>query len=125
MNSGYSGPPAAPVAAGLAGRCPRCGQGRLFKGYLEVRPRCEICDLDFAFADSGDGPAIFIMMLVGFIVVGGALAVEILYRPPMWVHMAIWIPLTLGLALGCLRPLKGLMIAQQYARGAREGRLSS
>ncbi len=123
MSSGYSGPPASPVSAGLAGRCPRCGEGRLFQGYIKVRPRCEACDFDFA--DSGDGPAVFIMMLVGFIVVGGALAVEILYRPPMWVHMAIWIPLTLGLALGMLRPLKGLMIAQQYAKGAREGRIST
>ncbi len=125
MNSGYSGPPASPIAAGLAGRCPRCGQGRLFQGYLKVRPRCETCDLDFAFADAGDGPAIFIMMLVGFIVVGGALTVEILYHPPMWVHMALWIPLTLGLALGILRPLKGLMIGQQYAKSAGQGRLSS
>lgn len=125
MRSGYTGPLASPLAAGLAGRCPRCGQGRLFQGYLKVRPRCEKCDLDFAFADSGDGPAIFIMMLVGFIVVGGALTVEILYRPPMWVHMALWIPLTLGLALGILRPLKGLMIGQQYAKSAGQGRLSS
>lgn len=125
MSSGYSGPPASPVSAGLAGRCPRCGQGRLFQGYIKVRPRCEACDLDFAFVDSGDGPAVFIMMLVGFVVVGGALAVEILFKPPMWVHLMLWIPLTLGLALGMLRPLKGLMIAQQYARGAREGRLSS
>ena len=124
MRPSYDGVPASPIGAGLAGRCPRCGQGRLFRGYLKVRPRCETCDLDFAFADSGDGPAIFIMMIVGFIVVGGALTVEILYRPPMWVHLALWIPLTLLLALGCLRPLKGLMIAQQYARGAREGRLS-
>ena len=124
MSARYDGPPASPIAAGLAGRCPRCGQGPLFQGYIKVRPRCETCDLDFAFADSGDGPAVFIMMLVGFIVVGGALAVEILYRPPMWVHMALWIPLTLLLALGILRPLKGLMIAQQYAKSAGQGRVS-
>jgi uncharacterized protein (DUF983 family) len=90
-----------------------------------LRPTCETCGLDFGFADSGDGPAIFIMLIVGFIVVGGALTVEVLYRPPIWMHLLLWLPLTLVLALGLLRPLKGLMIAQQYAKDAREGRLSS
>jgi uncharacterized protein (DUF983 family) len=90
-----------------------------------LRPKCETCGLDFGFADSGDGPAIFIMLIVGFIVVGGALTVEVLYRPPIWMHLLLWLPLTLVLALGLLRPLKGLMIAQQYAKDAREGRLSS
>ncbi len=108
----------------FGGRCPRCGQGKLFQGYLKVRPRCEHCGLDYAFADSGDGPAVFIILLVGFIVVGGALAVEVLYAPPLWVHMLLWIPLTFLLALGALRPLKSLMISLQYHRQAREGRLS-
>jgi uncharacterized protein (DUF983 family) len=125
MSDWKDGPPATPLAAGLRGHCPRCGQGRLFQGYLHLRPACDVCSLDFAFADSGDGPAIFIMMIVGFIVVGGALTVEMLFRPPMWLHLALWLPLTLVLALGLLRPLKGLMIAQQFAKGAREGRLSS
>lgn len=116
-------PPQDPLRTGLAGRCPRCGQGRLFKGYLTTRPSCSNCGLDFDFADSGDGPAVFIIMIVGFVVVGLALAVEMSMRPPIWVHMMLWLPLTLILGLGLLRPLKGLMIAQQYKHSAQEGRV--
>ncbi|MCC4244092.1 DUF983 domain-containing protein [Stappia indica] len=116
-------PPQDPLRVGLAGRCPRCGQGRLFKGYLATRPSCSNCGLDFDFADSGDGPAVFIIMIVGFVVVGLALAVEMSIRPPIWVHMMLWLPLTLILGLGMLRPLKGLMIAQQYRHSAKEGRV--
>src|SRR6266571_5661958 len=68
-----------PFATGLAGRCPRCGKGRLFDGFLALRPRCEACGLDFSFADSGDGPAVFVMFIAGFIVVGCALLVEVKY----------------------------------------------
>lgn len=116
-------PPQSPFSTGLAGRCPRCGQGRLFNGYLTLAPRCRACGLDYEFADSGDGPAVFIMLIVGFIVVGAALVVEIKYEPPIWLHMLLWIPLLLVLALGLVRPLKGLMIAVQYQNKAREGRV--
>ncbi|SDT91954.1 DUF983 domain-containing protein [Stappia sp. ES.058] len=116
-------PPQAPLRTGLRGRCPRCGQGRLFHGFLTVRPRCSNCGLAFDFADSGDGPAVFIIMIVGFIVVGLALVVEVAFMPPIWLHMLLWLPLTLILGLGMLRPLKGLMIAQQYRHSAEEGRL--
>lgn len=112
-----------PLRTGLRGRCPRCGQGRLFDGFLTVRPQCGNCGLAFDFADSGDGPAVFIIMLVGFVVVGLALVVEVAFQPPIWLHMALWLPLTLVLGLGMLRPLKGLMIAQQYRHSAKEGRL--
>jgi uncharacterized protein (DUF983 family) len=116
-------PPQDALRTGLSGRCPRCGQGRLFQGFLSTRPGCSNCGLSFDFADSGDGPAVFIIMIVGFIVVGLALAVEMSFRPPIWLHMALWLPLTLILGLGMLRPLKGLMIAQQYRHSAREGRI--
>jgi uncharacterized protein (DUF983 family) len=116
-------PPLPPTATGMRGRCPRCGEGRLFVGFLTVPPSCSACGLDFTFADSGDGPAVFIMMIVGFIVVGLALFVEFTYHPPYWVHAVLWIPLVLGLAIGLLRPLKGLLIAQQYRRQAELGRL--
>ncbi|MEZ5924478.1 MAG: DUF983 domain-containing protein [Hyphomicrobiaceae bacterium] len=125
MSDWNDGPPASPLAAGLGAKCPRCGQGKLFDGYLKIRPGCDVCKLDYAFANAGDGPAIFVMLLVGFVIVGGALTVEVLYRPPMWVHVALWVPLTLGLALAVLRPLKAFMIALQYTHQAREGRLSS
>ncbi len=112
-----------PVKAGVLGRCPRCGGGKLFAGFLTVAPRCANCDLDYSFIDSGDGPAVFVILIVGFIVVGMALWVEVAYDPPLWVHFLLWLPLILGLALPLLRALKGLMIAMQYRHNASEGRL--
>ncbi len=110
------------IRAGLRCRCPRCGTGKLFQGFLTLRPRCEVCELDYGFADSGDGPAVFIMFLAGAIVVGLALITEVLYQPPYWVHAALWLPLILILTLGPLRPMKGLMIALQYHHKAAESR---
>ncbi len=112
-----------PFAAGLRGRCPRCGEGRLFKGFLSLKPRCDACGLDYAFADSGDGPAVFIMFIVGFIVCGLALWVEFTYEPPMWLHMVVWLSLTVILCLLLARPAKALMIALQFQNKAEEGRL--
>ena len=110
------------IAAGVSCACPRCGKGKLFTGFLTLRPRCEVCGLDYGFADSGDGPAVFIMFLAGAIVVGAALVTEILFRPPYWVHAALWLPLILIVTLGPLRPMKGLMIALQYYHRAGERR---
>jgi uncharacterized protein (DUF983 family) len=112
------------MVAGLLGRCPRCGKGRLFQGFLALQPRCEYCGLDFSFADSADGPAVFVIFISGFIVAGSALAVEMLYAPPYWVHAVLWGPLILLTTLGPLRPMKGLLIALQYHHKAAEGRLS-
>jgi uncharacterized protein (DUF983 family) len=110
------------IRAGLMCRCPRCGAGKLFQGFLTLRPRCDQCGLDCGFADSGDGPAVFIMFLAGFIVVGAALLTEAEYHPPYWVHAALWLPLILIVTLGPLRPAKGVMIALQYFHKAAEGR---
>ena len=110
------------IRAGLLCRCPRCGKGRLFEGFLTPRPRCDVCGLDYGFADSGDGPAVFIMFFAGFIVVGAALVTETLYHPPYWVHAALWVPLILIVTLGPLRPMKGMMIALQYFHKAAESR---
>ena len=119
--------PSEPVDAARAamlGRCPHCGQGKLFKGYLSLAPRCSNCGLDYAFIDAGDGPAVFVILFIGFIVVGLALWVEISFTPPFWVHILLWLPLTLILCLPLLRILKGLMIGLQYNNRAAEGRLS-
>ncbi|MGO8798139.1 MAG: DUF983 domain-containing protein [Roseiarcus sp.] len=116
-------PPIPAISAGLAGRCPRCGDGRLFSGFVRVAPRCEVCGLDYSFADAGDGPAVFVALFGGFIVLGAALWTEIVYQPPMWVHMALFLPLTLIVCLGLLRPLKGVLIALQYRNKAELGRL--
>jgi uncharacterized protein (DUF983 family) len=111
------------IVAGLTCACPRCGKGKLFQGFLTLRPRCEVCGLDYGFADSGDGPAIFIMLIAGFIVVFAALITEVVYQPPFWVHAALWLPLIVIVTLGPLRPMKGLLISLQYFHKAAEGRL--
>src|SRR6266480_3584672 len=95
-----------PFRAGLACRCPRCGRGPLFTGYIKLRPACPECGLDYGSADSGDGPA--------------ALIVEAKFQPPMWVHAAIWLPVILGGTLLLLRPLKATMIALQFHHRAGE-----
>ena len=114
-----------PIARGLRGRCPRCGEGKLFQGFLTLRPRCEKCGLDFGFADAGDGPAVFVILLGGAIVVFAALITEVVYQPPYWVHAVLWLPLILLVTLAPLRPIKGLMIALQYHHKAQEGRLDA
>lgn len=116
-------PPVDPVRAGLSGSCPRCGEGRLFSGFLTVGKRCSNCGLDYAFADSGDGPAVFVILLIGFIVVGLALWLEVSFGPPLWVHFLLWIPLIVVLSLAALRVSKGLLIALQYRHRAAEGRI--
>ena len=111
-----------PIVRGLFGRCPRCGKGKLFQGFLTVAPGCERCGLDYSFADAGDGPAVFVIFISGFIVAGAALLVEVLYAPPYWVHALLWGPLILITTLGPLRAIKGLLIALQFHHQAGEGR---
>jgi uncharacterized protein (DUF983 family) len=108
---------------GIACKCPRCGKGRIYAGFLTLRPACESCGLDFAFMDSGDGPAIFIIMIAGAIVVGAALIVEVKYQPPFWLHAALWLPLIAATTLLPLRAMKSLLIALQYHHKAAPGRL--
>lgn len=109
--------------ASLLGRCPRCGKGSLFAGYLQVAPGCAACGLDYAGFDAGDGPAVFVILIVGGIVAGSALFVEVKYQPPYWVHAVIWIPLILILSFAMLRFVKALLLVLQYRHKAGEGRL--
>jgi uncharacterized protein (DUF983 family) len=95
----------------------------LFGGFLALAPRCERCGLDYDFADAGDGPAVFVILIAGFLVVAAAVIVEFVWRPPYWVHALLWLPLTLAVTLGLLRPLKGLLVALQFYHQAAEGRL--
>jgi uncharacterized protein (DUF983 family) len=122
-NDSASFPPVDPVKVGLKGRCPRCGEGRLFQGILALRPGCSACGLDFAFADSADGPAVFVILIVGFIVIGLVLWLEVNYGPPIWVHVLLFGPLTIVLSLLSLRWSKGIFVALQYRHDAREGRI--
>ncbi len=112
-----------PLIAGVLCRCPRCGEGALFDGFLQVADRCESCEFDFAKADSGDGPAVFVMMVVGFLVVIPAMLVQIAYDPPVWIQLIIWLPLGLILTLALLRPFKATLIALQFAHDAHEAQL--
>lgn len=111
------------VLRGIACRCPRCGRGKLFSSFLTLRPACETCRLDYAFIDTGDGPAVFIIMFAGAIVVACALIVEVKYQPPYWVHAVLWLPLILATTLLPLRSMKSLLIALQFHHKAAEGRL--
>ena len=112
-----------PFKAGLTCSCPRCGKGKLFSGYLNLAPRCEACGLDYAFADSGDGPAVFVILAGGLIAVLAVLAVELIWRPSYWVHAAVGIPVVLVATLLPLRFLKSLLIALQFHHSAAEARL--
>jgi uncharacterized protein (DUF983 family) len=113
-----------PIMAGLLARCPRCGRGRLFHTGLMLRERCENCDLDYRFIDTGDGPAVFAILILGFVVMGLALFVEFRYEPPVWVHVVLWGLLTPLLAIVLLRFLKAILIALQWVNKAEEGRLA-
>src|SRR6185312_8136624 len=99
-----------------------CGEGKLYSGFLTLRPSCATCGLDYAFIDAGDGPAVFIILIAGFIVVACALIVEVKYQPPYWVHAALWIPLVLAVTLWPLRAMKSLLISLQFHHNAAEGR---
>lgn len=109
--------------SGLLRRCPRCGEGKLFSKFLTVAPKCGCCGLDFSKVDSGDGPAVFVVLILGFIVVGLALWVEVTFTPAYWVHFVLWLPLSvLGVFL-MLPWFKATLIAFQYMHEAEEGRL--
>jgi uncharacterized protein (DUF983 family) len=109
-----------PYLAGAAGRCPSCGKGPLFAGFLSLAQRCTACGYDFAKVDSGDGPAVFVIFIAGFVAAFGVLFTEIVLRPPIWVHFVVWLPVAAILCLGLLRPMKGVMIAAQIANRASE-----
>lgn len=116
-------PPVDPVSTGLKGLCPRCGQGRLFDGFLKLKPACSNCDLDYRFADAGDGPVVFVILIVGFVVVGAALWMEVNYNPPLWLHFLLWIPLAIGFSLALMRMLKGVLINLQFRNKAQQGKI--
>jgi uncharacterized protein (DUF983 family) len=116
--------PPSTIFASLFARCPRCGKGSLFKNMLELREGCTACGLDYRFIDTGDGPAVFAIFILGFLVVGLALYVEFTYEPPIWVHIVLWGGLTPLIALVLLRFLKAGLIALQYKNKAEEGRIA-
>lgn len=107
----------------MKGLCPRCGAPTLFAGAVRFSDRCGTCQLDFGQFNVGDGPAAFLIMIVGAIVTIGAIALELSVEPPFWVHILIWLPVTAGLVVGLLRLAKGALLILEYRNRAREGRL--
>ena len=121
MSAGGSYPRLSPFMTGLACRCPRCGRGRIFSGFLKIADRCPVCSLDLGGEDAGDGPAVFIILFMGALVVALALLTEAWFSPPYWVHLVLWGPLILIGSLLLMRPFKGIMVALQYRHKAGEG----
>src|SRR5690349_7449682 len=113
----------APTAAALRGLCPRCGNKTLFAGLAAFAPKCRACGLDFEGFNVGDGPAAFLIFIVGGLVVALAIGLELSASPPWWLHVILWLPLTAFLTVGLLRVSKGLLLALEYRHRAREGRL--
>ena len=118
------GSPPSIFASALLGHCPRCGHAPLFAGYLHIAPNCTHCGLDYALFDVGDGASVFVILIVGFIVVGAALITEIVWSPPYWVHALLWLPAIAILTLGGLRLAKSALMVLQYRHQAREGRVA-
>lgn len=121
--SGHRWPMLQPHRTGLFGRCPRCGRGHIFKGFLTVREHCEICGLSFAFADPADGPAVFVQLFACIPGVVFILLLAIVWDPPLWVYLVIGLPVLLASTIGPLRPIKGWLVASQFYFKAQEGRL--
>jgi uncharacterized protein (DUF983 family) len=116
--------PPPPIRAGLTGRCPRCNAPTLFSGWIKFAERCSGCGLDFSAFNVGDGPAAFLTLVIGGLVAGLAITVELVFSPPFWVHLLLWPPITLALIIALLRGSKGVLLALEYRNAAREGRIA-
>lgn len=114
-------PHLSPMETGIRGRCPRCGQGKLFRGFLTLAPRCEACGLDYSFADPADGPAFFVICFGCVPAVVFGLWIEVAFQAPYWVHLVTTLPFLLLTCVPPLRPLKGWLVASQYYYKAEEG----
>lgn len=109
--------------AGLACRCPDCGRGRVFNGFLKFATTCSECGADFTIADAGDGPAFFVMFAALIVIVPAAMITELALSPPEWVHLLVWPPLTFAFCLTLLRPTKATLFALQWRHKAGEARI--
>ena len=114
---------AEPLTTAVVGNCPRCGAHTLFAGWVSFAPKCRACGLDYDSFNVGDGPAAFLIFIVGTITVVGALVLDGAVSPPWWVHL-VWIPVTAALTVGGLRVSKAWLLSQEYRHRAREGRIA-
>lgn len=122
MNPGQPALERSSLETALKGDCPRCGAHTLFRGWVNFADRCRACGLDYSSFNVGDGPAAFLIFIVGTVTVVSALVVDGALSPPWWVHL-IWIPVAAGLTIGGLRVSKAWLLAQEYKYRAREGRI--
>ncbi|WP_337187787.1 DUF983 domain-containing protein [Phenylobacterium sp.] len=113
------------LSAGLRCRCPQCGEGKLFAGFLRIAPRCARCGLDFSFADPADGPAFFVMSGVSIVVTAVWAWWAVVAQPPIWLQFATVLPALVGGCLFTLRPVKAWLVAEQYLHKAEEARWQS
>ncbi len=113
------------AAAALFGLCPRCGGRTLFDGFARFTPKCRACGLDITRFNVGDGPAAFLTLIIGAAIVALAIWVEVTWVPPFWVHVVLWVPLTIAAVLGGLRAAKAALLAAEYRRDAGESRHDS
>jgi uncharacterized protein (DUF983 family) len=102
---------------GLRGRCPNCGKGHMFRAFLKVADNCDVCGEELHHQRADDFPAYLVIVLVGHIVVPLMLHVEMAYEPAYWIHASLWVPLTLGLSLLLIQPVKGMVVAMQWRIG--------
>jgi len=116
-------PALSPLKTGMACKCPRCGEGALYQGFLTLRQQCPACALDYSKADSGDGPAVFMIFIVGFLSVVAAMILQLVLHVPIWMVLGLSVGLAIVLIAIMIRPLKAIMVAQQYAEQAAEGHL--
>ncbi len=108
------------IKAGMTASCPQCGKGQLFKGILTPNDQCNVCELDYSFIDSGDGPAVFVIFILGFLILAAALFVESSFNPPLWLHAVLWIPIITFACIWALRFTKAMMVAIQFKTKARQ-----
>lgn len=116
--------PAHPLDIAVRGLCPRCGAKTLFAGVARFAGHCRACGLDYSGFNVGDGPAAFLVMIIGAVVTGAAIGAELSLHPPFWLHMLVWMPLTVALVMGALRVAKALLLTFEYRNAAREGRIA-
>jgi uncharacterized protein (DUF983 family) len=112
-----------PVAAGLKCRCPNCGEGRVFQGYLKFKERCEACDADLTVADTGDGASFFVMFVALIFIAPTAMFVELAFSPPRWVHLIVWPPIIVVFCMILLRPFKATLFALQWKHKAGQAQI--
>lgn len=122
-------PPSSGIAAlfvaGTRGLCPRCGQPTVYAGVIRFADRCGACGLDFSGLNVGDGPAAFLTLILGTLVVALAVVLQVAYDPPAWLQVLIWVPVTAALVVGALRVAKGVLLTIEYRQAAHEGRIGS